>query len=33
LKERRPFYEQAKITLKGIDLNADILIQALEVLK
>ncbi len=30
LIERRPFYEQAQIILKGIDLNADILIQALE---
>ncbi len=30
LKERRPFYEQAKIILKGMDLNAEILMQALE---
>jgi shikimate kinase len=30
LVERRPFYEQARIILKGEDLNADILIQELE---
>lgn len=30
LIERRPFYEQARIKLKGLDLNADILMQALD---
>lgn len=29
LKERRPFYEQAKIILKGIDLNADMLLEVI----
>lgn len=29
LKERRPFYEQAKITLKGVDLNVDLLLEAI----
>lgn len=29
LKERRPFYEQAKIILKGVDLNADSLLEAI----
>lgn len=29
LKERRPFYEQAKIILKGVDLNVDMLLEAI----
>jgi len=30
LKERRPFYEQAQITLKGVDLNVEMLLEAIE---
>jgi shikimate kinase len=30
LNERRPYYEQAKITLKGVDLNVELLIDAIE---
>lgn len=30
LKERRPFYEQAQIILKGVDLNVEILLAAIE---
>ncbi len=30
LQERRPFYNQAQITLKGIDLDADNLIEAIQ---
>ena len=30
LKERRPFYEQADIILKGIDLNLEILLAAID---
>lgn len=30
LIERRPFYEQAHVVIKGVDLNADMLIEALK---
>lgn len=30
LKERRPFYEQAKIILKGVDLNVEVLLEAID---
>ncbi|MEO5911536.1 MAG: shikimate kinase [Pelobium sp.] len=30
LTERRPFYEQAQLILRGVDLNAEILMQELE---
>jgi shikimate kinase len=30
LTERRPFYEQAQVVIKGVDLNAEMLIEALK---
>jgi shikimate kinase len=30
LNERRPFYEQAQVIIKGVDLNADMLIESLK---
>ncbi|MDA9555532.1 shikimate kinase [Pelobium sp.] len=30
LQERRPFYKQAQIVMKGVDLNADMLMEAIE---